>query len=194
MAPMSSNDGGLSAEQRRFLLELARRSIRCGLDHGAPLAVDLTQLPPALTARRATFVTLEKLGRLRGCIGMLEATRPLAEDIAQNAYAAAFRDPRFPPLERGEFESLDIHLSLLTPPEPLNAASEAELLALLRPGTDGLILEDRGRRATFLPSVWEQLPDPSEFLAHLKRKAGWPADWWSPTLKAYRYRAESVSA
>jgi AmmeMemoRadiSam system protein A len=191
---MSSSENALNGEQRRYLLDLARQSIRHGLDHGAPISVDLSELPPELTVKRATFVTLEKLGRLRGCIGMLEAARPLAEDIAQNAYAAAFRDPRFQPLERGEFDALEIHLSLLTPPEPMSFESETDLLAQLRPGVDGLILEDGRRRATFLPSVWEQLPDSAQFLAHLKRKAGWSQDYWSATLRAWRYRAESVSA
>ncbi|MFM8330702.1 MAG: AmmeMemoRadiSam system protein A [Candidatus Methylumidiphilus sp.] len=182
----------MNAEQRQTLLRLARDSIRQGLDVGRPLAVDVTALPPPLQAVRASFVTLQKHGELRGCIGMLEAVRPLAQDIAENAYAAAFRDPRFPPLAADEWADLDIHLSLLTPAEPMRFSSEQDLLAQLRPGVDGLILEEGRRRGTFLPSVWEQLPEPAQFLEHLKRKAGLPGGYWSDTLKVWRYRAELV--
>lgn len=183
---------GLSAEHKRRLLQLARDSIRHGLEAGRPLHVSLVGLPEALQAVRATFVTLLKQGELRGCIGSLEAVRPLAEDIAHNAYAAAFHDPRFPPLDSSELDKLAIHLSLLTPPEPMRFTSEQDLIAQLQPGVDGLILAEGGRRGTFLPSVWEQLPDPAEFLRHLKRKAGLPAGYWSDTLTVQRYRAEVV--
>jgi AmmeMemoRadiSam system protein A len=112
--------------------------------------------------------------------------------VASNAYSAAFEDPRFAPLERGEFERLDIHLSLLSAPEPIQFGSEKDLLAQIRPSLDGLVLEEGARRGTFLPSVWEQLPDPVEFLRHLKRKAGLPADYWSATLRVSRYTSESI--
>lgn len=194
MALMSSTDCSLSEEFQCALLDLARDSIRHGLEHGRPLPVDLAGLPPELTVRRATFVTLELGGQLRGCIGSLEAVRPLAEDIARNAYAAAFRDPRFAPLGKEEFAGLGLHLSLLTPAEPMSFASEEDLLGQLRPGVDGLILEEGGRRGTFLPAVWEQLPNPRQFLEHLKLKAGLPRGYWSASLKVYRYRAEVVEA
>jgi len=186
------DQGGLNAEEQRQLLRLARDSIRFGLAHGRPLPVDPATLPERLKSRRASFVTLEKQAQLRGCIGSLEARRPLAEDIAGNAYAAAFQDPRFPPLAEAELDQLDIHLSLLTPPEPLHFQSEDELLAQLRPGVDGLILVEGGRRGTFLPSVWAQLPAPRQFLEHLKIKAGLPKSYWSDSIKVYRYAAEVV--
>jgi AmmeMemoRadiSam system protein B/AmmeMemoRadiSam system protein A len=184
--------GTLDAAQQRQLLELARASIRHGLDHGRPLPVDLASLPQPFKIPRASFATLEIDGQLRGCIGSLEAHRPLAEDIAHNAYAAAFQDPRFPPLRESELARLDIHLSLLTPAEPMVFQSEQDLLSQLRPGVDGLILVEGGRRGTFLPSVWEQLPNPVEFLEHLKLKAGLPKGYWSDSLKVYRYTSEVV--
>jgi AmmeMemoRadiSam system protein A len=173
-------------------MDLAWASIRHGLQHDRPLPVDLAGLPPELKRKRATFVTLQHHGRLRGCIGMLEATRPLAEDIACNAYAAAFQDPRFPPLRQSECEGLEIHLSLLTPPEPMAFHCEQDLLDQLQPGVDGLILAEGSRRGTFLPSVWEQLPTRQDFWEHLKLKAGLPAGYWSDTLKVWRYRAEMI--
>ena len=184
----------ISAADRRLLIDVARRSIRHGLDASGPLAVDCADYPETVRVPAATFVTLQTGGRLRGCIGRLEAQRPLVEDVAENAFAAAFRDGRFPPLTAAEWPDLDIHVSVLTPAEPLPAASEEELLAALRPGRDGLILEDGRRRATFLPSVWETLPDKTEFLAHLKLKAGMPADYWSRDLRFYRYETENFAA
>jgi AmmeMemoRadiSam system protein A len=121
---------------------------------------------------------------------MLEACRPLAEDVAENACAAAFEDPRFEPLTKKEFEKLEIHISVLSPPEELIFSSKENLLSQIRPGTDGLILQDGFRRGTFLPSVWEELPSKELFLAHLKQKAGLPADYWSDTLRVFRYTTE----
>ena len=185
----------LTPPERRALLTLASASIRHGLETGRPLPVDLDAQPDTLRAERAAFVTLHRDTQLRGCIGHLEAVQPLARDVAENAFAAAFRDPRFPPLTAGEFDSLHIDISVLTPSEPIAFASEAELIALLRPGIDGVILEDsaagQGRRGTFLPSVWEQLPQPREFLRHLKQKAGLSPDYWGDGLRAWRYRTES---
>jgi AmmeMemoRadiSam system protein A len=177
----------LPPDQAGILLTLARDSIRHGLDLGRPLAVDLESLPRALRALRATFVTLEKGGELRGCMGRLEAARPLAEDVASNAFAAAFQDFRFPPVTEGELKALAIHLSLLTHPEPLPFADEADLAGKLVPGRDGVILEAGGRRGTFLPSVWESLPDPGEFLVKLKAKAGIPR---GTPFRAFRYGTE----
>lgn len=194
MGPTSLADTpcSLSAEEQNFLLTLARESIEFGLHSDRPVAVDLDRLPAALKVKRATFVTLHKGAALRGCIGCLEAYRPLAEDIAANAYAAAFRDPRFPPVAADEVAGLKIHLSLLTPAEPLSFRSEADLLRQVLPGTDGLILEEGSRRGTFLPAVWETLREPREFLRHLKMKAGLPADYWSDQLRVYRYRCEVI--
>lgn len=179
--------------ERRLLLDTARRSIAHGLRHGQALPVEPTGYPAALRETRATFVTLERRGRLRGCIGTLEAHQPLVCDVADHAYAAAFNDPRFPPLTLIEAEELVLHISVLTPPEPLACGSEAELLARLRPGVDGLILEDDTYRATFLPAVWDDLPEPAEFLTQLKLKAGLPAEHWSATLRFRRYRTISVA-
>jgi AmmeMemoRadiSam system protein A len=140
----------------------------------------------------AAFVTLRRHdGALRGCIGSAVATRPLIADVTQHAFNAAFRDPRFPRLEWLELAGLSLSVSVLTPPEPMQFADERDLLRQLRPGTDGLIIEDQGRRALFLPSVWEELPEPGQFLALLKLKAG-IGDAVSATLRAQRFRSIEV--
>ena len=182
----------LTKEHRQRLLELAKNSIQHGLKTGRPLPVNLADYPAELRTPCATFVTLNLNHNLRGCIGMLKAQRPLAQDIADNAFSAAFRDSRFPPLESSEFEQLEIHLSVLTAPEPIEFTNEQDLLDQLRPGVDGLILEEAGRRATFLPSVWESLPNKVDFLGHLKLKAGFPADYWSDKLRFSRYQTELI--
>lgn len=187
-----SNPATLSAEHQQHLLDLARDSIRHGLAYGKPVPVELGNLPVELAVKRATFVTLERVGALRGCIGCLEALRSLAADIAANAYAAAFRDPRFAPVTANEIDELEIHISLLTRAEPIAFSSEADVIAQLIPGVDGLILEERLKRGTFLPSVWDTLADPKDFLRQLKLKAGLPARYWSETLKIYRYRTEII--
>jgi len=180
-----------SPEARRTLLDLAQRSIAHGLDRGIPLRVDPGDYPEPLQAQRATFVTLHLHGELRGCIGHLEAVQPLVRDVVENAYAAAFRDPRFPPVSQQELPALELHISILTPPEPMTFATEADLLAQIRPGIDGLILTEGQARGTFLPSVWESLAEPRDFLHHLKRKAGLPADHWSDRVRVERYTTES---
>ena len=185
----------LDTRERRELLALARASIDSALSPGqannnlAPFTSAL--LPPALTVRRSSFVTLHRNEELRGCCGTLDAPRPLAEDVWRNAWAAAFNDYRFPPLTAAEWPQVSLHLSLLTVPEPLNVTSEEQLVAVLRPSIDGLILESDTGRATFLPAVWEQLPDPLQFVQHLKMKAGWPTTYWSSRVRALRYTTES---
>jgi hypothetical protein len=181
----------LAPVHKQQLLQLARESIRKGLQ-GERLTVQAADYPETLRLTRATFVTLEVDAQLRGCIGTLEARRALIEDVVSNAHNAAFRDPRFAPLSLREYERLDIHISILSPPEPMQFSSEAELLAQLRPQVDGLIIEEGFHRGTFLPSVWEQLPAPREFLRHLKHKAGLPPDYWSSRLRVQRYTTESV--
>ncbi|HEB95866.1 MAG TPA: AmmeMemoRadiSam system protein A [Sedimenticola thiotaurini] len=183
----------LPPQDRRLLLRLARDSIRHGLETGRPLRVVTEEYPATLQERRAAFVTLNRNGALRGCIGHLEAIQPLVDDVAENAFAAAFRDPRFPPLSPDEFDDLEIHISVLTPAHPMTFDSEADLVRQLRPGEDGLILEEGPYRGTFLPSVWESLPRPEEFLRHLKMKAGLPPDHWSDRIRIYRYGTESFS-
>lgn len=184
----------LSASDRATLLDVARTSIQHGLRHGRALAVNPDDYPETLRPLRATFVTLELGGQLRGCIGALVAYQPLVQDVAAHAYAAAFEDPRFPPLRPDEFPNLEIFISVLSPPEPMRFSSEEDLLAQIRPGVDGLILQFRHYRATFLPAVWESLPDPYVFLAQLKHKAGLPLDFWSPELRVERYTTEYFGA
>ncbi len=178
-------------EQRIALLKLARDSISSGILAGSPLNINLAKFSPPLTEKRASFVTLEIDNRLRGCIGSLEARRPLVEDIADNSWAAAFLDPRFSPVTHDELDLITIHLSILSKPKPLQFDSEAALIKQLQPHIDGLILDEGSKRATFLPSVWESLIEPKQFLAHLKQKAGLPSDYWSDNLKVYRYTTES---
>lgn len=179
-------------QHREALLKLALDSIDHGLNYNQPLPVALGDYPQTLQTPAASFVTLHVQSNLRGCIGTLEAFRPLALDVVANAYAAAFRDPRFPPLSRLEFKQLDIHISVLSSPEDMHIAGEADLLAQLLPGIDGLIIEEDCYRSTFLPTVWESLPQPEDFLRQLKLKAGLPADYWSKTIRARRYTVQSV--
>lgn len=182
----------LSDEHGRALLGAARASIEHGFRTGAPLGVSPARFPPELRARRATFVTIRREGALLGCIGSLEPRRPLVEDVAANAFAAAFRDPRCPRLTPGDLARLELHISILSRPAPMAFASEEELVRQLRPGVDGLILEDGFSRGTFLPAVWDSLPDPRDFVAHLKLKAGLPPTYWSDTLRVSRYTTETI--
>lgn len=187
---MSTTDSTsyLSDSDREMLTGLAYASIRHGLEQGKPLRYDTdSDTPAALLEPGACFVTLKKAGQLRGCIGSLEARRPLVADVCENAYAAAFRDPRFAGLSHEELDELELSISVLTPATEIEFDSEQDLLGKIRAGTDGLILTDAGRRGTFLPSVWEQLPEPTDFLRHLKLKAGLPADYWSDTIRVERY-------
>ena len=188
---MSSTNKTISAEDRQTLLALARHSIEHGLNKGRALPVNASDYPESLQPVRATFITLEKHAQLRGCIGTLEASQPLVLDVVYHAHAAAFEDPRFPPLQESELIDLDIHISVLSPPAPIDFESEQDLLNQLRPGVDGLILRYGHKRATFLPSVWEDLSEPHEFLDHLKRKANLAVDFWSDAIEAHRYTTES---
>ena len=186
-----SSQKTLTPEARKILIGVAVESIRQGLTEGHPLAVDVKDYASALREQRASFVTINLQGQLRGCIGHLQAFQALVQDVAENAFAAAFRDPRFSPLRAEEFPPLQVHISVLSPAEPMTFTSESDLIAQLRPGVDGLILEDGPARGTFLPSVWDSLPDPEDFLRHLKNKAGLPSRHWSPDLRIYRYQTES---
>lgn len=183
----------ISHSGRMTLLQVAMRSIREGLQSGRALHVDSREFPAELRSQRACFVTLNNNRGLRGCIGHLEATQPLICDVSENAFSAAFHDPRFPPLAAAELQGLELHISVLTPAMPLECASEAALTGKIRPGVDGLILEEHGHRGTFLPSVWESLPDPAEFIRQLKRKAGLPTDYWSTGIRIARYQTEAFS-
>lgn len=193
MTPIPPADAGL------VLLPLARGAIAARLDPTGPAAPDAARraVPEAaadaawLDAPGASFVTLTSGrapgGALRGCIGSLEARRPLREDVEANAVAAALHDPRFAPLTARELDDTVVEVSVLSAPSALPVADEAELLARLRPGVDGVVLSASGRRATFLPQVWEQLPDPADFLARLRRKAGLPADYWGRDVVVETY-------
>lgn len=173
-------------DRGRILPAIARAAIASRFGREAPVDVSA----PWLGEPRACFVTLTVGGELRGCIGSLEPSRPLLQDLRQNALAAAFRDPRFPPLGSGELELIRVEVSLLSPLEPLSFRDEADAVAQLRPGIDGVLLEYGHHRGTFLPQVWKELPGPREFVAHLKRKAGLPATFWDDSLRLYRYTVE----
>jgi AmmeMemoRadiSam system protein A len=185
---MSSN---LTSSERQQLLSLARLSIQrvvCGEDLPE---VDIDILPPALREDGVCFVTLTTYGDLRGCIGGLEATQPLALDVVQHAAAAATEDYRFFPVRPEELTHLHIEISRLTPAVPLEYEDPMDLPGLLHPGVDGVVLRDGIRRSTFLPQVWEKLPDPVMFLSHLCQKMGAPGDLWRrKVLKVEIYHVE----
>lgn len=175
------------------LVAVATTAIDHGLVRGAPPEVDVAAHSPPLRAERAAFVTLlDADGALRGCVGSIEAERPLVADVSANAFAAAFQDPRFPPLVPAERPGLACKLSVLTPAEPIEFGDEAELLGRLEPGVDGVLVEAGACRATFLPAVWEQIPEPAAFWRTLKQKAGLDPDGLPADLAVYRYRAESI--
>jgi AmmeMemoRadiSam system protein A len=141
----------------------------------------------------ATFVTLHVQAQLNGCIGTIEPRRPICEDIAYNAYQAAFHDPRFGPLTELELDEVEVHISVLSPLELIDVAGEFELIECLEPGRDGLVLEAGARRATFLPSVWDKLDSPREFVGHLKRKARIGPLEWPESMQVFRYRVLEFS-
>ena len=183
----------IDAGARKTLLDLAREVVKqAAIDGGqAPRLNIQGTLPRSLNAQRATFVTLSIGGQLRGCRGSVLAHRSLVADVADNAFKSGFGDPRFPPLTQAELAQLEFHISILSSPRRIACASEAELLRALRPDIDGLIIRDSGKQALLLPSVWEHLHDPVQFVRQLKLKAGLGAEHWSPTLEAYRFGAES---
>lgn len=173
------------------LLRVARESITTGLATGQPLQPDDALLSGPLGTHISCFVTLTRQAKLRGCVGSLQHTRPLVCDVATNACHAAISDARFKPVREHELAGLTIEISVLSPPTPIECKSEADLLAQLVPGADGLVLTDRSHHATFLPKVWERLAEPQQFLRELKRKAGLSANHWSTTLRIARYRTIS---
>ena len=185
----------LAETDYQTLHNIAKGSISYSLERGSNArfeqTLNLGDYSTDLQQQRATFVTLNINDQLRGCIGTLEAHQPLVIDVAHNARAAAFNDPRFGPLTKPEFERLQIHISILGKPEPMTFTSQQDLLQQIRPGIDGLILTSGSHRGTFLPSVWESLTTPEEFLSHLKLKAGLPASYWSDDIRIERYTTES---
>jgi hypothetical protein len=172
-----------SANKGQALLPLARTAIAGALGYSQAKR----DTPRWLEQPGASFVTLTQAGALRGCIGSLEARRPLHMDVKANAVAAALHDPRFPPLTSIELDSTRIEVSLVSPMQSLQFSSEADALSQLRPGVDGIVFEYSRYRSTFLPQVWEQIPDKREFLAHLKQKAGLPMEFWAQRVQLSRY-------
>lgn len=192
--PFEGRTKALLEKHGATLLRLAAGSIEHGLKTGKAPSVGAEDHPAELRAQGACFVTLKRQARLRGCIGSPQAHRPLIVDVAENGYRAAFKDPRFKPLTAMELDDLELSISVLSPSRPMAFADEDDLLGQLRPRRDGLIIADGNRRALFLPSVWEQIPDPKTFLGHLKAKAGMPANHWSPAFQASRFVAEEIYA
>jgi len=181
-----------STALRQQIIQLARQSIIHGLTRKSSFNIELSAYSERLKLEGASFITININGQLRGCIGSLEAHRPLLLDIAHNAQAAAFKDPRFPSLTIEEFQNIEIHASILSTPQALGIMSFDELLETIRPGIDGIILEENGRRATYLPSVWKQLPSAPDFIRSLRQKAGLRTDSWQ-NCKIERYTTEEFS-
>lgn len=188
-----TRDSKLSLALRQRLLQIAREAVFHRLTRSGDLNINLDHFPAELKVARATFVTLNIEGRLRGCIGSLQAHRELVRDVAGNALSAAFSDPRFKPMTLPEFDCTEVHLSILSPPAVLPITGRADLIANLRPGIDGLIIEEAGRRATYLPSVWNQLKDPELFVSELRAKAGLPREGWGASTRAFVYQTEEFS-
>lgn len=187
MRPSPSAEIELAGPEREALRAVAQHAVACAARRGAPIRIDPEQHAARLRAPGASFVTLRRAGALRGCTGRLEPVEPLVADVARSAHRAARADTRFEPVEERELAELEIKISVLSALIPLRVGSEQELLAALRPGVDGLVLREGAAGATFLPAVWESLPEPAAFLRELLRKAGLPPDHWSATLRFERY-------
>lgn len=181
-----------SAIHRQTMLLIAVEAIRQGVHLGTRLELDLNDYELPLVEPRASFVTLKLDGQLRGSMGSLSSSQTLIENIAHNAYNAAFKDPRFQPLNEAEFLNIEVEISVLSDKQTLSCETEQVLADQLVPGRDGLILEDGERCATFLPSVWEQLPEAEQFVAQLKLKIGIKQDEWNPNIKASRYVVSNI--
>ena len=181
----------LTDAEKQTLLRLAREALECGVRRKKLPPVDSASLTPHLLEQGASFVTLTINGDLRGCIGALEAYQPLVDDVREHAIAAALEDPRFRPVDESELDRINIEVSRLTAPRPLEYSTSEDLLVKLRPHVDGVILKGDFRRATFLPQVWEKIPDPEEFLDHLCAKMGARSNLWRNTkLQVEVYQVE----
>ncbi|MFV1982358.1 MAG: AmmeMemoRadiSam system protein A [Thiohalomonadales bacterium] len=179
-------------DEKNSLLEQVTISIEYGLKNQNQINVNKTHFSNNLVENRACFVTLHLKNNLRGCIGSLNASKPLIEDVNFNAYAAAFEDPRFPKLTKDEFVNISTEISVLSIPEEIIFSTENDLLSKLRIGIDGMIFEYESYRATYLPSVWSSLPIPKLFLNSLKEKSGLNANFWSKDVRCYRYTTEII--
>ena len=181
----------LTEEEKQMLLRLAREALVLGVNGRLIPPLDLTGLPPHLQQNGASFVTLTERDELRGCIGTLDPYQPLAEDVREHAVAAALHDYRFPPVRSREVVDITIEISRLTFPQVLAYKDPEELLVRIRPNVDGVVLRDGMRRATFLPQVWEKLPDPASFITYLCQKMGAPGDLWRRRpLQVFTYQVE----
>ena len=181
----------LTDGEKQTLLRLAREAMECAVRGQVLPPLDIKSLTPLLQANGSSFVTLTIDDDLRGCIGALEAYQPLAEDVREHAVSAALHDPRFPPVRENELNRIKLEVSRLTAPHLLEYSSSEDLLKKLNPHVDGVILRDNFRRATFLPQVWEKIPDPAEFLNHLCQKMGVRANTWREAkLQVYVYQVE----
>ena len=180
----------LTSAELDLLREVAQRSVTALVRDRVRFDPHPVDYPPALRAPGAVFVTLRRRGALRGCIGMMAPELPLVRATADRARAAAVSDPRFAPVDPSELADLQVEVSVLTPMEPFTVGGYDELVRVLRPGVDGLLVEAGAHRATFLPSVWDELPDAREFVAQLWRKAGLPPGSWPTGIETWRYRAQ----
>lgn len=178
----------LGEREKTALLHIARKTISEGCTQDLPPEPDLQGQPERFRQPAACFVTLQKHGALRGCIGSTEAHRSLFEDVIHNAFASAFHDSRFPPVTESELSEIRIEISLLTPQQRLAVTSEDDLLQTIRPGIDGLLIRNARHSATFLPQVWQQLPNPGQFLQQLKIKAGMAPGEWPEDMECFRYQ------
>ncbi|MDJ0777258.1 MAG: AmmeMemoRadiSam system protein A [Gammaproteobacteria bacterium] len=181
------------ADARRALLAVARQALHAGQQSGLPLKIDIADYAGELAVPGAVFVTLTRDGALRGCVGSLRPDAPLVQAVATAAHNAAYRDRRFDALAADEISALRIEISLLSEMVPLQVRDRAELLELLVPGEDGLLIEDNGLRATFLPKVWQKIPRAADFVGQLMLKAGLPAGHWSPSIVCSRYRCIDIA-
>lgn len=181
----------LTDGEKKILLRLAREAMECGVRGKKLLPMDKNSLTQNLLEHGASFVTLMINNNLRGCVGALEAHQPLADDVREHALAAALEDPRFRPVEESELSRIKLEISRLTAPRLLEYSSSEELLAKLRPHVDGVVLRDDYRRATFLPQVWEKIPNPVNFLDQLCTKMGTKPNLWRELkLQVYVYQVE----
>lgn len=192
-APME-NDRTMLQQEGARIFRAAAQSVGYSIKNGKPPKVDISSFPAVLRENRATFVTINKNGQLRGCIGTIQAHQPLIADVVENAYKAAMKDPRFPPIQEEETSSLELSISLLSRFTEMSFTDESDFLSQLRPKIDGLIIADQGKRSVFLPQVWESIPDTKEFVSRLKQKAGLPIDHWSDSFQAWRFTAISLKA
>jgi hypothetical protein len=187
-------DRQLNRDDQRRLLQVAAQSVAAAAANEPAVheQLDAAHYPPALRERWATFVTLRRHGELRGCRGTVVAEEPLIVNVARSARSAARADERFAPVSMHELDSINLHVAILHPPQPMDFESEADLLARLRPGRDGVILSLGSRQGLFLPAVWCMLPEPATFLDRLKQKAGLPPGFWSVDLRAARFTVEEM--